>query len=695
MLFCKLDLNEKLSSIEESFKMGNNYTNVNRAKTYEKAVLNYIQGIANNNNRELVLDNKNLLNGWDAYAPNGISLEHDYPLCIEVKFFSGSKINNGILFQVLSKFDQYLLKNYTDDKMLLITNISDKEIERVIKNNLVFSHLWEKIKVMTVRIDMLESYGFKENEEIDNVNNSVELVFSYIQGYRNIVDPISINYTDYIEIEYKLNELLITKIDKKLKLYPKYISNITAIVGRNGAGKSNLCDYISNNFMDNTSFFNVYKSNNYYFVNGNINPFDYNVQLAKKTSSFYSYQCEIDNGRLYRIDSSIKDIVNIVHYKKNLKIYDTTKKNRTLIVKRHHLNDSKHSFTDKITFLRRILKDNSRFCSMFANNEYKIEISIKNYLDNISIDHLNSKSTQISNDYFYLNLLIAFSNSYEVDIKLRDTINRDIINGYSLYNRKVDLLIDLCHEKMSQSGIFDPYISQLKKIRRGLNDMPDLKANNNIIELILSNQTTDFYFSEMMQLIDTVEKLRILTNLISFDINYLTDGEQNVINQFSVLYSQLKTMKQTNCILILDEPETSMHPEYSRKFIAILISFLEELKINTQIIISTHSPFILSDVVKGNVLYISNNGSFKVEKGKHNTFASNINEMLGPSLFMDNTIGEFALVKIKEIIDYINGNKKTEKRDEDYKSIVKIIDDKILRNILLDQLERVDKNAEN
>ena len=48
---------------------------------------------------------------------------------------------------------------------------------------------------------------------------------------------------------------------------------------------------------------------------------------------------------------------------------------------------------------------------------------------------------------------------------------------------------------------------------------------------------------------------------------------------------------QKNCILLMDEPEISLHYEWQKR----LIEIIRELNPNVQLIIATHSPFIAMD----------------------------------------------------------------------------------------------------
>ena len=104
--------------------------------------------------------------------------------------------------------------------------------------------------------------------------------------------------------------------------------------------------------------------------------------------------------------------------------------------------------------------------------------------------------------------------------------------------------------------------------------------------------------------------------------------------------------------LIFDEAELYYHPEFQRVFIKRLLERLALCHINRvnirsiNIMIVTHSPFILSDIPESNVLYLGKEESSEVG----NTFGANIYDLLRDSFFLTSDIGELAHSKIDEMI---------------------------------------------
>lgn len=143
-------------------------------------------------------------------------------------------------------------------------------------------------------------------------------------------------------------------------------------------------------------------------------------------------------------------------------------------------------------------------------------------------------------------------------------------------------------------------------------------------------------------------------------------------------------------IILLDEPDLQLHPEWQQKFISLLLNLLYVYfpKVKFQIILTTHSPILLSDIPSKNVIFINKNpdGTSKVcsELNIKETFAANIHTLYNNSFFLDGIpIGEFAKHKIEEIYARI------ESGQIEYNTLCDIyrIGEPVLRNILLQKYD--------
>lgn len=143
----------------------------------------------------------------------------------------------------------------------------------------------------------------------------------------------------------------------------------------------------------------------------------------------------------------------------------------------------------------------------------------------------------------------------------------------------------------------------------------------------------------------------------------MSSGERQFIYTMSTFVYHIKnilSIQQSNRIryrsinLILDEVELCFHPEYQRLFVDNLIRTIQRLKLNTHcsfnIMIATHSPFVLSDIPMCNILHLKD-GIVQSKDQFKNPFGANINDILYQSFFLENGfIGEYARKKILKVV---------------------------------------------
>ena len=178
---------------------------------------------------------------------------------------------------------------------------------------------------------------------------------------------------------------------------------------------------------------------------------------------------------------------------------------------------------------------------------------------------------------------------------------------------------------------------------------------------------------------------------------HMSTGEGNLIEIFSQLYTYLSMHEESSedIILLVDELESGMHLEWSRRLIKILINNLSEILEDEgkgrkiQLIFTTHSPYMLSDIKPGNVIMIEKNQEMGYSEGKvlQNTFAKNIQEIMKENL-IDNIYGDFALAKIDSMLGILNGEEVQEGNEEELLKEIHLISEPILRNKLLGMYDK-------
>lgn len=108
----------------------------------------------------------------------------------------------------------------------------------------------------------------------------------------------------------------------------------------------------------------------------------------------------------------------------------------------------------------------------------------------------------------------------------------------------------------------------------------------------------------------------------------------------------------SNVCIILEEIELYFHPQFQKNLIKYILDGIKQMSFahikGIQLMIVTHSPFVLSDIPTSNILALEDGMQSKTEL---QTFGANIYDMLNTSFFLHNsTIGDFAQWLIGRII---------------------------------------------
>ncbi|WP_434504285.1 AAA family ATPase [Prevotella sp.] len=184
-----------------------------------------------------------------------------------------------------------------------------------------------------------------------------------------------------------------------------------------------------------------------------------------------------------------------------------------------------------------------------------------------------------------------------------------------------------------------------------------------------------------------------------FNLSNMSSGELQMIYSVGALIYHLRNLdyKVSNASfieykyisLVLEEVEQYFHPEYQQDYVLTLLKFIANACFKNikgiNILLVTHSPFVLSDIPKQNVLFL--------EEGKpnysmqQNTFGANIHSMLKNGFFLNGLpIGEFAKEKINELTKKLhNGTYNIENKDndKDILDMIKLIGEPVLKSQLL------------
>ena len=153
---------------------------------------------------------------------------------------------------------------------------------------------------------------------------------------------------------------------------------------------------------------------------------------------------------------------------------------------------------------------------------------------------------------------------------------------------------------------------------------------------------------------------------LPYELTYLSSGEFQYAKIWGAIEEAIETklaigyekglpkeIREQHLIVLMDEPETYLHPEYCREFIYRTTKVLARRRpdLQLQLILSTHSPFMLSDTISSQVTRIDydDDGECVVyEDSEKQFFAANIFSIMADGFFLDYTIGEYSRTFLTE-----------------------------------------------
>ena len=188
---------------------------------------------------------------------------------------------------------------------------------------------------------------------------------------------------------------------------------------------------------------------------------------------------------------------------------------------------------------------------------------------------------------------------------------------------------------------------------------------------------------------------------------FISSGEQQFLNLFSVLYNHAENIKngvsidlhsfnsleyiEKDILLLLDESDNAFHPQWKKEYIKNLRSIIPAIfeGFNIQIIITSHDPLTLSDFPKNNVVFLEKGaaGTIVGDSQYKHTFGANISDLLKDSFFLnDGQIGAFVADKIDQTISEIHKGDISAENRQRLERIITALDEPIIKFKLAEML---------
>ncbi|WP_031457639.1 AAA family ATPase [Flavobacterium chungangense] len=555
---------------------------------------------------------------------------------------------------------------------------------------------------LPIVINPFKSYGNYDINKEYLLMQSRAVFYTYVLDFKEIIEDIFIHN---IHFEISINKIL--KIDNSRQTF-----DILQQFLELNASKT---------VYDNLLFKDI-NSDNLIALNSMREFLQDGSSEWKGEYSIVLYNKDLLNINLY------KTFTYLYIFKKIYKISKTYKKYK----KYHFLFSDKLPFDFQFNDLRSNVQLNViNTLSDIKNKEIVYEVIM------VNLDLVLKKNGDLTeDDLFFIKEL--FMEYYQVRHDVTNNITRHLSKVHydadiqNTINTITELIKKLFNGKQFRQYLFNHYINELKrdeshitfKLKQAINYFKfdlfsSIELNNSSIDVgsIIKLDINKKYFkgrkqiediplavfNHVIEVVKTKEKdedkrSKLVANeeLKPYPYTSLSSGEQHLINSILTIayhnYNLLSVendsdlIKYNNINLVFDELELYLHPEYQRVYINNLINVLNKIQeitnqnnIYYNILMVTHSPFILSDIPSQNILKLKDGKP--VPNDSVNSFAANIYDLLKDEFFLENgAIGAYVSKKIKSIL------KKKVVEQEDLE-VINLIGDPFLKGVINKQIE--------
>jgi predicted ATPase len=483
------------------------------------------------------------------------------------------------------------------------------------------------------------------------------------------------NYNNTSDYENEIQILKQEIKNKALFLIIKTTDGFKKISLNNTITCQFTCDELDNTKID---FYSIYFS---YMLDTLQNNKDYWMWNLYHKSDGYETPILLTPNKFHKdfLQNSINlddiEYINIKHsikfYKKNIK----TKINHFFNPNQIKLYSDNPSTIQEVEF-NFFGKVAGKFLDL---NKATKKDNMDEYYKNLNKKLIEIKDLEVHKNYEKINLLyIAFKilSSAKSNFETETYENVDKWFNEKLYDDEfLEEGVTLIKSKIDNIFIDDTIKYNNEKINDCIEFHKNISDNKKeILNKLLERETLGLSdFGDITLILIPWLDLELLENEKSF--NTLSGGQKLfftfMVNMMYEVSNLIQEDKYKTINLFLDEVEASYHPNWQKEFIKNISKALENIDLKDKkinLFFSTHSPFILSDLPKKNVIFLKkdeNENCKNVTKEINiDTFGANIHTLLSHGFFMkDGLMGEFAKGKIKEIKEFYDNHKDLKKDD--------------------------------
>lgn len=175
----------------------------------------------------------------------------------------------------------------------------------------------------------------------------------------------------------------------------------------------------------------------------------------------------------------------------------------------------------------------------------------------------------------------------------------------------------------------------------------------------------------------------------------LSDGEHQLLHSLGLCL----LFRETNSLFLFDEPETHFNPDWRANFISRLRECLSSTgNVGQEMLITTHSPFLLSDSKPDKVLVFKkeeSTGDISISHPDYNTLGASINKITMSTFGKYETIGGRAQTILDGLrVRFEQGDDKDALISEIHQQLGDSVEKVLLITAILDKADQGDGEAQ-
>ncbi|CEO34668.1 Predicted ATP-binding protein involved in virulence [[Clostridium] sordellii] len=344
------------------------------------------------------------------------------------------------------------------------------------------------------------------------------------------------------------------------------------------------------------------------------------------------------------IEIIINEIVEVLERSQNLDTYEVI-----------------NEIQDEVEYIKENIDVYGYYIDDIVSRLYSIFYELYEFENNISETCLYEIEEDIDENEEDIDEIEEDIDENEEDIDEIEEIEQELID----YIEKIKTLIDLQYILLNKNNV--------------------IKDEEDILYL-----QTKWSGSEIVDFIEKFNSFNFKTFYLSYNHENLSSGQNAYLDMITRLVDvEMRMTKYKNIIFLVDEGDINLHPDIQIGLINNLGKFLEIFYsgIKFHIIFTSNSPFMLSDIMHTNIIYLEKNEKIENTYKSINTiktFGANINDLLINNFFMENVVGEFASKRINQIIKDLSDRKNANLDKKFIKKNIDLIADDLIRNKLME-----------